>query len=82
MAGPTGRAPRGTRALVTTIMEALDDISEVSRKSAFRHASATVRDKLIAQSERAKAAARRASGAPGAKRAAAAAAIARSSRRR
>lgn len=74
MPGPTNPAPRGTRALISAIMDALADIPETHRKAAFKHASAAVREKLIAQAEKAKLASRRAPALPGAKRAAAVAA--------
>lgn len=68
-------APRGTRALTSAILAALEVIPEINRKAAFRHATLAVREKLIAQSEKAKAASRRAPALPGAKRRAAVAAI-------
>lgn len=77
MAAPTNPAPRGTRALIGAIMAALADIPEVNRKAAFKHATAAVKEKLTAQAEKAKAAARRAPRLPGAKRRAAEAAIRR-----
>ena len=77
MAGQTNPAPRGTRALTSAIMNALEGIPETNRKAAFRHASAAVKDKLIAQAEKAKIAARRAPARPGAKKAAAVAATRR-----
>ncbi|PWC29791.1 hypothetical protein [Teichococcus aestuarii] len=72
---PAKPAPRGTRALTSAILAALEGIPEVHRKAAFRHATVAVREKLIAQSEKAKAAARRAPALPGAKRRAAVASI-------
>lgn len=74
MAVVKNRAPRGTRALVDAILDALDAIPEAQRKAAFKHASATVKEKLIARAEKAKAASRRAPRQPGAKMAAAVAA--------
>ena len=56
----------GTRACVATIMDAPDDSPEVACKAALRHATAAVREKLIAQSERGTAAARRVPRKPGA----------------
>jgi hypothetical protein len=71
MAQSATPAPRGTRALVSAILEALDRIPEVNRRAAFKHATAAVKEKLIAQAEKAKAASRKAPAQPGAKRAAA-----------
>ena len=83
MRHPMGLAPRGTRAVVEAIMTALAAVPQARRKLAFRHAAATVEERLIAEAEVAKAAARRAPPLPGAKRAAAAeAAAAANSRRR
>jgi len=75
MAASPSTPPRGTRSLVNAIMAALEALPEVNRKAAFRHATMAVREKLIAQSEKAKAASRRAPAVPGAKRRAAVAAI-------
>ncbi|MDJ0386633.1 hypothetical protein QMO56_00785 [Roseomonas sp. E05] len=75
MASPPSTPPRGTRTLVKAILAALEAVPEVNRKAAFRHASMAVREKLIAQSEKAKAASRQAPAVPGAKRRAAVAAI-------
>jgi len=75
MATPSSSPPRGTRSLVNAILAALDAIPAVNRKSAFRHACMAVREKLIAQSEKAKVASRQAPAVPGAKRRAAVAAI-------
>lgn len=80
MAAVRNRAPRGTRALIATIMDALDAIPETQRKAAFRHAAQTVREKLIAHAENAKVAARAAPARPGAKMAAAVAATRKASR--
>lgn len=76
MRHPAGPAPRGTRAVVEAIMAALRAVPQAHRKLAFRHAAATVEERLIAEAEVAKVAARRAPALPGAKRAAAAAATA------
>ena len=75
MPSPPSPPPRGTRTLVNAILAALEAIPEVNRKAAFRHASLAVRERLIAQSEKAKAASRQAPSVPGAKRRAAVAAI-------
>jgi len=75
MAASPSSPPRGTQSLVNAIMAALEAIPEVNRKAAFRHATVAVREKLIAQSEKAKVASRRAPAVPGAKRRAAVAAI-------
>ncbi len=77
MAGSANPAPRGTRALTSTIMDALARIPEVHRKAAFKHATAAVKEKLTAQAEKAKRASRKAPALPGAKRAAAVAATRR-----
>lgn len=82
MRHPMGPAPRGTRAVVEAIMTALAAVPQARRKLAFRHAAATVEERLIAEAEVAKAAARRAPPLPGAKQAAAAEAAAAANARR
>ena len=77
MAMGTNPAPRGTRAVVTAFVEALDTIPETHRKAVFKHAVATVRERLAEQSKKAKLASRRTPALPGAKRKAAAAVIRR-----
>jgi hypothetical protein len=67
--------PRGTRALARRIMAALEPVPPIHRKMVFHHAVAEVQSILIAQSEKAKVAARQAAPNPSAKQAAATAAI-------
>jgi hypothetical protein len=75
MRRPAGPAPRGTRAVVETMMTALATLPQARRKLAFLHAAAEVENRLIAEAEVAKAASRRAPARPrGAKMAAAEAA--------
>jgi hypothetical protein len=67
--------PRGTRALARRILAALEPVPPIHRKMVFHHAVAEVQNVLIAQSEKAKVAARQAAPNPTAKQAAATAAI-------
>jgi hypothetical protein len=46
MATTGTRAPRGTRAVITALMDALEAIPETNRKAAFKHATAAVKEKL------------------------------------
>lgn len=68
-------APRDTERLVAAIWHTLGDIPEVYRKAVLKHASETVWQQLIEQSEQGKQAAREAGPELGAKAAAATAAI-------
>jgi len=68
-------APQDTERLIAAIRQALSAIPEVHRKAALKHASETIWNELIDQSEHAKQAARVAGPEPGAKAAAATAAI-------
>lgn len=56
----TNPAPAGTRILVKAIMDALDAIPVINRKAAFKYATAAVKEKLVAQAEKAKVASRQA----------------------
>jgi len=47
--------PRGTRAFVATIMDALDVIPETDRRTVFKHAAASVKETLTARAEKGKA---------------------------
>jgi hypothetical protein len=71
MPSPTTATPRGTRAVVSALMAALDAVPETHRKAALKHAVAIVRERLGEQSRNAKLASRRAPALPGAKRKAA-----------
>jgi hypothetical protein len=75
MSGQANPAPRDTAVLVEAIRKTLAGIPEVHRKAALKHATETVWQGLIAQSEHAKAAAREAPPELGAKAAAATSAI-------
>jgi len=75
MSGQANPAPRETAVLVEVIRRTLAGMPEVHRKAALKHATETVWQDLIAQSEHAKAAARKAPPELGAKAAAATSAI-------
>jgi hypothetical protein len=75
MSGQANPAPRDTAVLIEAIRKTLAGIPEVYRKAALKHATETVWQDLIAQSEHAKAAAREAPPELGAKAAAATSAI-------
>jgi hypothetical protein len=75
MSGQANPAPRDTAVLIEAIRKTLAGIPEVYRKAALKHATETVWQELIAQSEHAKAAAREAPPELGAKAAAATSAI-------
>ncbi|MFL5281258.1 MAG: hypothetical protein ACJ8AW_09720 [Rhodopila sp.] len=68
-------APQDTERLITAIRAVLLEIPEIYRKAALKHATETVWNDLIDQSEHAKQAAREAGPELGAKAAAATAAI-------